>query len=174
MSSSLSSQSDSISAEDLTSTDQELLSESTGFWSSLVDQTDYLSLNTSLYTKHYDPKPEHNNTQNLIDLQWHWKNRYLAGFSFFKNSFDQPTKFAYAGRTWGIPQTSDLVYVSLLGGFLHGYDGEHKEDIPLNDHGIAPAILPTIGVRYSQVHSELIFFGTAGFTVTLGYDFPMN
>lgn len=143
-------------------------------WDSIFDESDHVYFQTSLYTKHFNPKPDHNNNQKLIDLQWHWKSKYLAGFSYFRNSFDQPTEFLYLGKSWDIPHTADILYFTLAGGALYGYKGEHKEDIPLNNWGVAPAILPILGARYHHVHSTFILFGTAGFTLTLGFDVPLK
>lgn len=143
-------------------------------WDSVFDESDHVYFQTSLYTKHFNPKPDHNNDQNLIDLQWHWKSSYLVGLSLFRNSFDQPSEFLYFAKSWDIPHTADLMYFTFAGGFLHGYKGEHKEDIPLNDWGVAPAILPMLGFRYHHIHSTIILFGTAGFTLTLGFDVPLK
>lgn len=146
----------------------------TGLFSSIFDESDYVYFQTSLATVHFHPKEEHNNKQNLIGIDYHWKSGYLLGASFFKNSFHQSSQFGYFGRQWDIPNTNDLLYVSLVGGFIHGYRGEHKEEIPFNDHGTAPVVLPLIGARYEHFHSQLIVFGLAGFTWTLGYDIPVN
>lgn len=144
------------------------------WWDGIFDETQGIGLGTSLYTMHFNPKPEHNNHQHLIDLRWLWRSGYLVGFSHFQNSFDQPTQFAYLGRRWDIPHTEEMLYASLVGGLLHGYDGEHKDAIPLNDHGVAPGILPILGLRYQAVRSEIILFGTAGRTLTLGVDLPLR
>ena len=93
------------------------------------DESDHVYFQTSLYTKHFNPKPDHNNNQKLIDLQWHWKNKYLAGFSYFRNSFDQPTEFLYLGKT-GISRTLQTYCTLRWPEALYGYKGEHKEDIP--------------------------------------------
>ncbi len=138
------------------------------------DESDYVHFQTSLATVHFHPKDEHNNQQNMINFSWYWKSGYFLGAAIFKNSFHQPSQFGYMGRKWVIPGTRDLLYGGIIGGFIHGYDGEHKEDIPLNDHGVAPAILPLLGIRYKHVQSQLIFFGTAGITWTLGFDIPVN
>lgn len=141
--------------------------------SGLFETLDRVYGQTSLYTTHFSPKPEHNNQQDLINLELHWESRAIAGFSWFRNSFDQPSQFVYGGYQWDIPHTRQILYFNPLAGFLHGYKGEHKEAIPLNDAGVAPGILPVLGARYQSVNSQIILFGTAGLMVTLGYEFDL-
>ena len=58
------------------------------------------SLQTSVYTKHFDPDPEHVNDQNLLGVEAYFANRWLAGLAVFDNSFGQPSQFLYMGRSW--------------------------------------------------------------------------
>lgn len=109
---------------------------------------DHILAQTSLYTRHFSPDPEHNNQQNLISIELHNSGRWLAGTAWFKNSFDQPTWYFYAGREFPLWQTSQGLDVraKVTGGLLRGYRGEYRDKIPLNHLEIAPAILPSIGV----------------------------
>ncbi|MCP5207318.1 MAG: sn-glycerol-3-phosphate transporter [Hahellaceae bacterium] len=146
----------------------------TEFFTQKFAESNYVYAQTSLYTMHYTPKPEHNNRQNLIDLQWHWKSQYLAGLSAFQNSFDQSTQYLYLGYQWEIPHTYDSLYCLLTGGLAHGYEGKYKDQIPLNSVGVAPIVLPVIGARYKNLNSQVILFGSAGFTLTIGVDYSLN
>ena len=128
---------------------------------------------TSLYTVHFEPKDEHNNDQKLVNLEFQKNTNWLGGLAFFKNSFGQPSQYAYGGYSWTIPATKQLLYTKLTAGLMHGYDGEYKDKIPLNENGIAPAIVPSLGIKYKSVHSELTLFGAAGVMLTLGYDFTI-
>jgi hypothetical protein len=45
---------------------------------------------------------------------------------------------------------------------LYGYVGEYKRKVPLNVGGFSPAIVPTLGVRFTQQTSaEVHVLGTA-------------
>ncbi len=138
-----------------------------------LEEGDYFYFQTSLYTTHFDPKDEHNNHQHLINLELQKKSNWLVGLAFFDNSFGQPSEFGYIGYNWTIPSTNELLYAKLVGGLMHGYEGEHKDKIPLNEAGIAPAILPSFGIKYKRVHSEIALFGFAGAMLTIGVNFPI-
>lgn len=125
---------------------------------------------TSLYTKHWDPDPEHVNNQKLLNLEFETTTKWIYGFAWFDNSFGQPSQYLYAGYSWKLFRT-DWAYFKLTGGFLHGYKDEYEDKIPLNQLGIAPAIIPTLGVRYKRVFSEIQIAGTAAVTITAGFNF---
>ncbi|RFA25391.1 hypothetical protein CAI21_19195 [Alkalilimnicola ehrlichii] len=140
-------------------------------WPELEYSHSYLQ--TSIWTTHFSPDPEHNNTQNLISLEVHNPDRWLAGVSWFKNSFDQPTWYFYVGHEFPLWRSEqDLeVRAKLSAGFIRGYKGEYQNKIPFNDFGVAPAALPSIGVRWRAVEADVIVFGVAGMMVTAGMRF---
>ena len=125
---------------------------------------------TSLYTKHWSDDPDHVNNQKLINIEFETTNRWMYGFAHFDNSFGQPSQYLYAGYSWPL-FGKDWTYFKLTGGFLHGYKEPYDEKIPLNDLGVAPAIVPSFGLRYKRVFTELQILGTAAITVTAGFSF---
>jgi hypothetical protein len=125
---------------------------------------------TSLYTKHWSENPEHVNNQKLLNIEFETTNRWVYGFAHFDNSFGQPSQYLYAGYSWPL-FGKDWAYFILTGGILHGYKEPYDEKIPLNDLGFAPAIVPTFGLRYKRVFTELQILGTAAVTVTAGFSF---
>lgn len=128
-------------------------------------------LQTSAYTKHFNSSTEHNNHQNLVNLEYQRADRWLFGASAFDNSFRQPSQYVYFGKLFRPLDTAPLVHVKLTGGLIHGYKGQYRDKIPLNDHGVAPAIIPAIGLSGKHVSGEVNFFGLAGMMVTLGVIF---
>lgn len=138
-----------------------------------VLQLDHLLIQTSLYTKHFSSNPAHTNNQNLVSLELHNPQRWLAGTAWFKNSFDQPSWYWYVGREFPFWQPTEEVTVraKLTGGLLKGYKGEYRDKIPFNQNEIAPALLPSVGVQWHRFESDLILFGTAGMMVTAGFRF---
>ncbi|MGC3875271.1 hypothetical protein ACPF7Z_18635 [Halomonas sp. GXIMD04776] len=130
-------------------------------------------MQTSLFTQHFRSDSEHNEHQNLIGFELHNPGRWFAGIAWFKNSFDQPTWYFYGGREISLWQLSHGIEVraKLSAGLLRGYKGDKRDNIPLNHFGIAPAILPTIGVHWKRLEADLIVFGTAGMMFTGGLRF---
>lgn len=130
-------------------------------------------LRTSLYTVHYNPTTEHNNRQKLINLEYIRQDDWLIGAAFFHNSFAQPTQYIYLGHDWWLWRDENWrVRATLTGGLLHGYKGQYADKIPFNNFGIAPALLPSVGLVYKQSwFMEAQFFATAGVMATVGYRF---
>ena len=124
----------------------------------------------SVYTKHFDPEPEHNNDQNLFAAEAVFNNDWLAGAAVFDNSFGQSSQFVFVGKTWALSD-SNRWYAKLVGGLLHGYKEPYDDKIPLNGLGIAPAIIPALGYRYRRVVVEANLAGLAAFAINVGIRF---
>jgi len=125
---------------------------------------------TSLYTKHWDPDPEHVNNSKLLSIEFEEASGWLYGFAHFDNSFGQPSQYLYAGRSWPLFKT-DWAYFKVTGGLLHGYKEPYEDKIPLNGLGVAPAIVPTFGLKYKRVLTEVQILGLSAITVTAGFSF---
>ncbi len=129
----------------------------------------------SVYNKHWTENPEHVNRNHLLnftiesnyDRVW-GADKTLFGFAQFKNSFGQPSQYLYWGQRWDF---NDYLYVKVSAGLLHGYKGKYRDKIPFNKLGVAPAILPTLGVRYKDVSLEAIILGNSALMVGVGYTF---
>lgn len=127
------------------------------------------SMQTSVWTTHFSPDPEHNNRQDLIGVERREHDDWLWGGAMFRNSFSQRSVYLYRGRQFDFAETS--FYAKLTAGLLWGYRGEYRNKIPLNHLGIAPAILPSVGYRWKSVGAELVMFGVAGTMLNVGYHF---
>lgn len=127
-------------------------------------------IQTSVYTRHFDPKPEHNNDQNMLSVEAVLKNDWLIGAAIFDNSYYQESQLLYAGKSWNLPG-SDRWYFKLTGGLLHGYEEPYEDKIPLNGLGIAPVIIPALGFRYRWLVAEANLGGLAVVTFTAGVRF---
>jgi len=126
---------------------------------------------TSAFTRHFDPEPDHNNAQRLINLERQGEDNWIWGGAFFYNSFDQPCQYLYGGYMWRPFADLRGAYVKLTGGLLHGYKGEYQDNIPFNGLGVAPALLPAIGISGKRFATELVVFGTSGVMWNVGFYF---
>jgi hypothetical protein len=138
---------------------------SAGDWS-----VDEWHVQISLYTKHWDPEPDHDNSQSLFGVEAVFHNGWIAGGAVFDNSFGQTSQYVFMGRSWQMFH-SKYWYFKLTAGLLHGYKEPYKDKIPLNDLGIAPAMVPIIGFRYKRVFVETNILGNAAVTITAGFAF---
>ena len=125
---------------------------------------------TSLYTRHYDPEPDHNNNQNMLGFENETENQRLWGFAMFDNSFGQESQYLYLGKKWRAFD-SDRWYYKLTGGLLHGYKEPYEDKIPFNDLGVAPAIIPSLGYRNKSFFAEFVQLGLSAGMVTVGVSF---
>lgn len=124
------------------------------------------------YVYHYDYDPAHNNQPDLIGLEWSPPRSFLDyGAAYFRNSFDQPSVYAYAGKRWFIGDGEQGTYFKLTGGLLYGYRGEYERKVPFNENGFALAIIPGIGYQYRAFNTQIGLLGTSGLVLTFGYDF---
>lgn len=87
----------------------------------------------------------------------------FCGFSLFRNSFGQPSAYAFTGWSW--PQLFDAhpnVYGTVSAGIIYGYVGKFKDKVPLNFGGFSPVIVPAIGYRVTpKLSVEVQVLGTA-------------
>lgn len=128
------------------------------------------TLHKSLYTKHWDPVPEHNNNQNLLGVELGFDRRWVAGAALMDNSFDQPSQLLFVGKTWPL-FGSENFYGKVMAGLLHGYKEPYEDKIPLNQLGVAPVVIPSLGFNYRMLVLEGAFGGLAALKVTIGVRF---
>ena len=124
---------------------------------------------TSLYTRHYSPDPEHNNHQDLIGIERNQASGWVLGGATFRNSFSQRSNYAYVGKRYDSREYP--LYLKVTGGLLQGYRGDYKDKIPLNRFGVAPVIIPSVGTHYGPLAAELVFLGANAAMVTSGVRF---
>lgn len=151
--------------------------EAPGGWREHIDWPPRLELGhvlvqSSLYTDHFSPDPEHTNNQQLISVELHNPDLWFTGFARFKNSFNQVSHYLYVGRELTMWESDDTrIRAKLSAGALHGYRGEFRDKIPFNRYEVAPGILPSVGVSWKRLETDLIVFGAAGLMVTAGVRF---
>ncbi len=125
---------------------------------------------TSVYTRHFSPSPEHNNRQNLIGLERNEASGLVYGGATFRNSFAQRSVYGYVGKRFNSSRYP-AVYLKVTGGLLHGYRGEYRDKIPLNRYGVAPVIIPGVGVNLGPVTAEAVLLGASAAMLNVGIRF---
>jgi hypothetical protein len=122
------------------------------------------SLYASPYTFHWsDENKAQHKPVFAFSLSRQLPNDRFCGFSLFRNSFGQPSAYAFTGWNWPQPFSSmPNVYATVSAGIIYGYVGEFKDKVPLNIGGFSPVIVPSIGYRVSpQLGLEVTILGTA-------------
>ena len=118
----------------------------------------------SPYTHHWSYDEEHEQVY-AVSLSRLLPNNRYCGFSLFRNSFGQPSAYAFVGKSWpGLLPGAPALYVSASAGIIYGYVGRYKDKVPLNVGGFSPVIIPAIGYRFAPGASfEIQLLGTAAF-----------
>jgi len=126
-------------------------------------------LQGSVYTRHFGNNQGYNNHQDLIGLERNLASGVIAGAATFRNSFSQRSWYAYAGKRFDLPESP--IYFKLSAGLIHGYKGKYRDKLPLNQWGIAPAIIPGVGAHWGPVAGEVVLLGLAATMVNVGVRF---
>jgi len=135
-------------------------------------RTDRFYLETSVYTRHFHYDAAHDDHQNLILGEWNITEQWLVGASVFDNSFGQTSQYVYGGYRFRPFESLQPLYFKVSAGLVHGYTGQYQHKIPLNNSGVAPVMVPSVGYCINRFCSELVIFGTAGALVTFGVTIP--
>ncbi len=125
----------------------------------------------SLHTQHFDPEEHHVDHQKLINLEQQRSDGRVRGVALFDNSFGQFSQYLYMGRNYQLSSIHPRVYAKVTYGLLHGYKGEYKDKIPLNNFGVAPAIIPMLGYQGKRFNTELLLLGNSATMLVVGYRF---
>jgi len=124
------------------------------------------------YVQHFHYDVNHNNQPRMTGLEWEPRGSWLDyGAALFRNSFDQPSVYAYAGKRWFPGDDGQGLFLNLSAGPLYGYRGQYEDKVPFNHNGLSLAIIPAIGYQYRAVNAQVVILGSAALLFTFGYDF---
>ena len=125
----------------------------------------------SPYTLHYGPSPEHRSVY-MIGLEKQRDDGFVVGGSFFRNSFGQPSAYAYGGMRYNNLTPYEPLFVQVTGGLLYGYKPPFDKKVPLNYKGFSPGAVLSVGWMYSPMYSaQLNFLGNSALMFQLSADF---
>ncbi len=132
---------------------------------------DQLRITYGPWAYHFSNSPEHVPHNHLLGFElvttrWTFWNadRSLAGLAAFDNSFGQFSQYVWFGQEWDWRRfAGGNVFVNVTAGLLHGYKGEYQDKIPFNSAGIAPVIIPSLGIRWGRFSLQATVLGTNGF-----------
>jgi hypothetical protein len=141
----------------------------------LITPGDVLMIQFSPYSVHFSEGPEHAGHPWLIGVEWQDKSRWLAGFSYFNNSFNQKCEYIYAGYTFPLDEIFKREslknwYVKVTGGLIYGYKEPFEDKLPVNYNGIAPVIIPGLGYKFDRFNVQVNLLGANGLNFSIGYD----
>jgi hypothetical protein len=124
----------------------------------------------SPYSQHFRPSDEHKHVY-AIALERQRSDDWLAGASYFRNSFGQPSAYLYVGKRFPALFGHEQLYGQVSGGLLYGYRGKYEDKVPFNNNGFSPGALVTLGWQLNRqwaVSAHLL--GDAAVMFQLSYD----
>lgn len=135
-----------------------------------IEERGQWTLITSNLVTHFRSDPDHNNRPGVLGLEYSGPGSdWLVGGITFSNSFSQRSQYLYVGRRFDAQRLP--FYVKVTGGLLEGYRGEFQDRIPLNNLGVAPAIVPTVGLQVNRFSTEVAVLGTSALALMVNVDF---
>lgn len=122
------------------------------------------SLIVAPYVYHWEHSPDHRDAFALaLEYQDSVVDDTLVGFSLFRNSFGQPSAYAYWGKRWNNLWGNPDLTLKLTGGVLYGYVGQFKDRVPLNYNGFSPCIVPVLLYHLDQDRTlDVMVLGVGG------------
>ncbi|MFC4729749.1 sn-glycerol-3-phosphate transporter [Coralloluteibacterium thermophilus] len=127
-------------------------------------------MSVGTHVHHYRSDPDHHERPGLLALDYSPAgSEWFVGGATFRNSFRQRSAYAYTGRRYAAQESP--FYLQVTAGLLAGYRGEHRHKIPMNWLGVAPVVIPSVGVEVDRYRGELIVLGNSALMLGWGVDF---
>ncbi len=131
----------------------------------------YWRLAVAPFSQHFRYSAEHRYVW-ALGGEWQRSDDWLAGASYFNNSFGQPSAYIYVGKRWTSLFGEPRLFAQASGGMLYGYRGKYEDKVPLNHKGFSPGALVSVGWQFNQnIAATGHMLGDAGLMVQLSYDF---
>ena len=107
----------------------------------------------------------------LVQAEKELDERHIAGFAYFKNSFGQPSQYAYYGWRFRPFDSMPGLFFKLTGGVIHGYKFPYNKKIPFNNkHGWGLTAIPAVGYDFNKNWGgQINVLGNAGVMFQLNY-----
>lgn len=128
-------------------------------------------LAVSPYTAHFNPSDEHRYVW-AVGLERVSADDWLAGGSYFSNSFGQDSGYLYVGRSYPGLFDRPQLYWQWTAGLLYGYKGVYEDKVPFNHNGFSPGAVLALGWRLSdQSAAQINLLGNSALMLQLSHDF---
>ena len=134
------------------------------------EERGYWRLVASPYAPHFRPSEEHQPVW-AIGVERQRLDDWLAGASFFSNSFGQPSGYVYVGRRYPALFDVEPLFFQWSAGLMYGYVGKYESKVPANVNGFSPGALISLGWQFNrQISMAVHALGDAGLMFQFGFD----
>jgi hypothetical protein len=131
---------------------------------------DILMVQAAPTSIHFHSNPDYTSHPWLVGAEWQRPSRWLAGYSYFNNSFGQKSQYIYGGKWWPARESGQGWYFKLTGGVILGYKEPYEDKLSYNHNGVAPGMIPALGFKMDRANVQLNLLGFSGVMITFGYD----
>jgi hypothetical protein len=138
--------------------------------SDVLDPGDVIIIQAAPSVIHFHPSTDHVQYSWLVGIEWQRPSDWLAGYSYFNNSFGQRCHYLYGGKSWPLGGSDSNWYFKLTGGVIIGYKDPYEDKLPINYNGVGPAIIPGLGYRINRFNIQANLLGVNAMMITVGYD----
>lgn len=123
------------------------------------------------YAPHFRPSAEHR-AVSAVAIERQRPDNWLAGLSYFRNSFGQDSAYAYVGYRSSNLLGHEPLYFQWSAGVIYGYKGTFKNKVALNVQGFAPGALVGLGWQFNKQSAVTVhLLGDAAVMLQLSHDF---
>ena len=96
---------------------------------------------------------------------------WIAGASYFSNSFGQPSSYWYVGKRFPALFDQPQWFGQVSAGLLYGYRGKYQHKVPLNYGGLSPGALLSMGWQFTpRLAATAHMLGDAGVMFQFSYE----
>lgn len=123
------------------------------------------------YVHHWKHDPEHRPAF-VFALEHRVSGNRFCGLSLFRNSFGQPSAYAYVGHRWDQVWDQPQLSFKLSYGVIYGYVEDHRDKVPFNWNGFSPTVIPSMAYQLDPHNSlDVMVLGTAGLVFAYSHTF---
>lgn len=121
-------------------------------------------------TLHYHYSEDHRRVY-MVGLEKQHAGGFVAGGTWFRNSFGQPSAYVYAGRRFDNFTPYAPLFAQLTAGVLYGYKPPFENKVPLNNNGFSPGAVASLGWQFTPIVSaQLNFLGNSALMLQFSAD----
>ena len=130
----------------------------------------YWRLVGSPFSQHFRYSDEHRPVW-ALGAEYQRGDDWLAGGSYFSNSFGQPSAYVYVGKRFPALFGQQQLFGQLSGGLMYGYRGAFQNKVPLNYNGFSPGALVSLGWQFDKRFAMTAhMLGDAAIMLQLSFD----
>ncbi len=124
----------------------------------------------SPFSQHIRPSDEHRHVW-ALGFERQRSDDWLAGASYFRNSFGQPSAYLYVGKRFPALFGMEQLHGQATGGLMYGYRGKYEDKVPFNNNGFSPGATVSLGWQFNKNWALTAHaLGDAAIMFQLSYD----